>query len=246
MGDYCIKKGYVPRPSAATRDDARDALYWNRERIRSSDFYQYGVYRYARELARRQHAPRVVDVGCGTARKLNKLILPVATDIVGIDQESAIAYCRRTHEQGRYVSMDLEKPVLPEDLTSADLAICSDVLEHLQDPSPVLRMVGGLVRENCGAAIFSTPDRDRLHGVRCDRATNPEHVREWNELEFLAFLRSEGFTIVRHFHQTPLRLCFQSARMWLHVLRSQSRKRLPFRFNLVVECRRPRNDRAMQ
>jgi hypothetical protein len=64
-----------------------------------------------------------------------------------------------------------------------DLFVCSETIEHLDDPDKVL----GLIREKAGALVLSTPDGET------DPARNPEHVFGWDSEAVEEMLLAAGF-----------------------------------------------------
>lgn len=204
---YSIRPGYRVNPEALSVDDDAQTRYWTPSRIEAAkrDLYQFGVYRYAVEILRRYGLQSIIDVGCGTGTKLGYVHeQSPGTRIVGVDQLSAIQYCRAAHPFGEWHADDLENPD-PALTVRADLVVSADVIEHLRDPDRLLAYVKDKVRPG-GWVIISTPDRDRLRGRACSHSPNPFHVREWSFDELREYLASRGFTVVEHFHQFPVKL----------------------------------------
>lgn len=190
-----LPEGYRQRASNETLDVEGDASYWSETRARASAVYQHHVYAWAAQLVKERGGGSVLDVGCGTGAKLATFIAPWTGDIEGIDQPTAAAWFDRLGPKGAVLRhADLERP--GEAWRTFDIIICADVLEHLADPRPAMR----LIRESCHATtmvILSTPDRERLRGRSCMSSDKPEHVREWGANEFRAFVRSQGFRPLR-------------------------------------------------
>lgn len=192
---YFLPAGYQSRSTAVTRDHEGSEAYWSPQRIADSARYQHHVYAWAARLIRANRLTSVLDVGCGTAIKLRNLIAPVCSDIECVDQESAIALARSLGPPGaRYTVADLERP--PAAHRSFDLIICADVIEHLLNPDQLLEFLRGCAHRET-FVLLSTPDRDRRRGRDCRASTKPEHVREWAASEFLRYLRSRGFRVVK-------------------------------------------------
>ena len=190
---YFIRADYRPRPPRQAVELTPD--YWNPARIRMSRSYQRQVYERARGLLRERGYRSVIDVGCGPATKLIEILGPAARAVVGVDVAPAIEYCRRTHPgAAEFHVVDLEHPVLALGRTF-DLVICSDVIEHLADPDPLLRFLKGLLAPG-GLIVLSTPEREALRGTTALTSANPEHVREWNRAELAAYLDDRGFEIL--------------------------------------------------
>lgn len=169
--------------------------YWHDERADMSGRYQWHVYDWAASILKARPGLSVLDVGCGTGRKLKALLAPLTDDIEGIDQASALVRFRAEGPAGaRLREANLDEP--PRAWRQFDLIICADVLEHLADPRPALRMI----RASChprSVVLLSTPDRDRLRGRDCRECAKPEHVREWAAGEFRRFVRGSGFRVLR-------------------------------------------------
>ncbi|OGV58788.1 MAG: hypothetical protein A2X49_15390 [Lentisphaerae bacterium GWF2_52_8] len=83
---------------------------------------------------------RVLDIGCGGSY-YQQLIAEKASELIGVDcREDQLAIARRNNTKSNvhYYLMDINKELPPGDF---DLAICSHVLEHLDDPVSVLRKI---------------------------------------------------------------------------------------------------------
>ena len=198
--DLCLPDGYVQRTINLTFDANRDDAYWTEWRLEASGRYQRHVYAWAARLIERAGLRSVLDVGCGVGTKLREVIAPVGVEITGLDQISAITKARELGCPGTLVPVDLESPSF-EPRRAYDLILCADVLEHLIDPDPAMRLI-----RQCSHAgtlvILSTPDRRRRRGRDCMRSDKPEHVREWSRAEFRRFVHSRGFEVLCS-RQTP-------------------------------------------
>ncbi|HEX7708487.1 MAG TPA: class I SAM-dependent methyltransferase [Thermoanaerobaculia bacterium] len=206
--------------------------YWNDERARASSFFQWHVYRMAQDVVRNHGIRSVVDVGCGTGIKLVSLIAPFAA-VWGIDQLSAIEYCRSNHNVGEFIVADLEQAGFESDLEPG-LIVCSDVVEHVMDPDVLLANIRGLCNRDT-LILFSTPDRDRLRGADCLTSPHPDHVREWSAAEFTRYLECRGFEVLDAKHLPPVRTAMNA--LFFQHLRQQWLRRLPYRYNYAVLCR---------
>lgn len=193
--DFFLPAGYQQQPLAYSRDtESGDRVYWTQERIENSRIYQYHVYRWAASLITAHQLRSVLDLGCGTGLKLQEHIAPVCDDIVGIDQPAGVAAARRLGAPGIFHCADLDSPTCTIDRTF-DLIICSDVIEHLLDPDPMIALARRLSHPR-SIFLFSTPDRVRLRGRSCRASTKAEHVREWAADEFLEYLEDRGLVVM--------------------------------------------------
>lgn len=228
---YHIRPDYVPNLASRTLD-GDDHVFWRPERIRSSEVYQWHVYKLAVDLIREHGIRTVLDVGCGPATKLMRLIAPIA-DVIGIDQASAVEFCRRRYDRGTFMVDDFENPAIKLDVAPG-LVICSDVIEHIHDPDVLLNYLKRLATPDT-LLLLSTPDRERFRGRRALQCPKSEHVREWSQPELASYLESRGFRILLHRHFPPVRLvpsrylALQLGYQWGHGR--------AFRYNQAALCR---------
>ncbi|MFR9725049.1 class I SAM-dependent methyltransferase [Streptomyces sp. MS19] len=187
---HFIRLGYRSRDKVEYfLDDTDDTVTWQ------PDVYPYAAAR-ARELGR----DVLIDIGCGRASKLASLAREhPAWSFIGVDFGDNLAWCRENHAFGEWIEADLESaerlPITPS-LVRRSIVVCSDVIEHLMNPGPALSLIRGLLAEGSGAAVVSTPARERRSGYDAPGPPrNPSHVREWASDEFQALLKASKFTI---------------------------------------------------
>lgn len=205
MNNYYIKDGYTENTVAYTMDIVSGENYWNRMRIKSSEVYQFYVYKYANLLISNYHIKNIIDVGCGAAKKLEYIHkLNAKLNIIGVDQKCSIDYCKRNYTFGTWVKDHFEQPTPTIGDLSAEFIICSDVIEHIEKPDTLLNYIKRRMSSD-GLLLLSTPDRDLLRGKDCMRSENKYHIREWNFTEIESYLESCGFEIIEHFHQYPVK-----------------------------------------
>ncbi len=97
----------------------------------------------------------VVDVGCGNGRQVTRFLEPFAAKVVGLDlHPGCIEYAQRRFGSERTQF----KVSLIEDLDETfDVAVMSDVLEHVDDPSGLLAHVADRVTDG-GHLLISVPN----------------------------------------------------------------------------------------
>src|ERR1051326_6006128 len=181
MDRFCIKGEYTAR---LVPEYFVDSLPESRGITHQPDVYPFANY-----LATMFGCSTVIDVGCGRAQKLMKL--SGSFSLVGIDYGSNIGFCRSNHSAGQWVEFDLEEdsviPLDPETI-SKSIVICSDVIEHLVDPTNLLKNLKRMM-EYAPVGIITTPERDLVRGLNDPGPPgNPAHVREWNLSELHALL----------------------------------------------------------
>lgn len=195
-GRYFLPIEYTSRTQASTLEETV-GTYWTAERLRTSESYQYDVYRMAYEYINCENRlSMLLDVGCGPARKHKFFSTHSRTPhITLVDQATVRGLALEALPNGEFHEADLEDPkvILPVDF---DVVICADVIEHLLNPTPCIDFLKTCVKPD-GLIIISTPDRDRLYGKRRLTPGHPCHVREWNTAELSSYLKSCGLEVVR-------------------------------------------------
>lgn len=158
--------------------------------------FQPDVYTFAELLAEVAGLPSIVDVGCGYGGKL-AAIHDRHPDwcFLGVDYGANLEHCRALYPWGDWLEQDLEAIGGSAIDAHASVLICSDVIEHLADPRPLVAALRGSGAE---LIVLSTPERDVQYGY--DHEGPPPnlcHIREWSAGELKAFLEGEGLR-VRH------------------------------------------------
>ena len=231
MDNYFIKKDYKINETNITNDKVSDTKYWNKQRNQAAEMYQFPVYEFLSNYIKEHKINRVMDIGCGVGRKLVHVNKENPTiEIIGIDQEDPIEYCKSTYNFGKWYADDFENSHLSQDLKSK-LIISSDVIEHLIDPNLLLNYIKSKL-DTGGIVILSTPERDSLRGIDCNYSPNKHHIREWNYDEFEKYLESQGFEIVEHFLQYPIKMKW--SRIFFNEIIRRAIKLKPLKYNQVV------------
>ena len=167
--------------------------YHDDQAANSAMVYQPEVYDFVADLVKSKGARTVVDIGCGNAGKLMAIH---ADRIVGVDYGANIAACKSKYgDRGIWLEEDFEQiqtGILSKFFGPDCLIVCSDVIEHLVDPTALLNVLR--VAFAAGATIVtSTPDRILVRGpTHLGPPPNLAHVREWALVEYKAFLESAG------------------------------------------------------
>lgn len=223
--NHFLKDGYRARPpeDALAAPSVLDD-FWTEVRVADARrmLYQFEVYQLAAKLAARRGRPRSLDIGCGPPIKAKQILAPVCASVTLVDHPGVEAAARSEFPEARFIPCDLE-------IADADcggrfgLVVCADVLEHLYDPVPCMRMIRRHL-EPGGIVVLSTPERDYLRGPDCMASPKPEHVREWSQHEFRRFVEHHGFRVRRQLFFPPVRLSsaeFRVSRLLAPFVRSR-------------------------
>jgi 2-polyprenyl-6-hydroxyphenyl methylase/3-demethylubiquinone-9 3-methyltransferase len=114
----------------------------------------------------RQHAPlsgtRVVDIGCGGGI-LAESMANAGAEVSGIDMAEGPLAVARLHQHESGAKVDYRQATAEELASEApesfDIVTCLEMLEHVPDPSEVIRSCAELVKPG-GHVFFSTINRN--------------------------------------------------------------------------------------
>lgn len=147
-----------------------------------NETHQREVYLLAQKIMKQNPAWKsVVDIGCGSGYKFIKYFGEYET--IGVDLPIVMRslYKRYPDRDWREYDPSLFATCSP------DMLICSDVIEHVEEPDEFLSNL--LLFTTVKKFIISTPDRHMVRGPRdIGPPANPAHYREWTTAEFKRYL----------------------------------------------------------
>jgi SAM-dependent methyltransferase len=110
--------------------------------------------RYLKQSASKYFSGYLIDIGCGT-KPYKDLLAPYVTEHVGIDHQDTL------HDKSNIdrFGTAYELPAQDEEF---DYALCTTVLEHLEEPEQALRECHRVLKRG-GVAIYSVPFIWHLH-----------------------------------------------------------------------------------
>ncbi len=139
------------------------------------------------------------EVGCGEGRLTRKIARRFGVPIIASDLAKELIDDNQSYrlENVRFVQKSIYDLVPPDD--RADLMLCCEVLEHLENPR---NAVDALKRLGARCYIFSVPREPmwRILNVcrgkyLTDLGNTPGHLNHWSREGFLRFLMSSGFRV---------------------------------------------------
>ena len=114
-----------------------------------------GIFqRIFRKEAHKYLSGRLIDIGCGT-KPYKDLLAPYVTEHVGIDHPNTL------HDKSNIDRFGTAYEIPASD-ESFDSAICTAVLEHLEEPELALKECWRVLKQG-GIAIYSVPFIWHLH-----------------------------------------------------------------------------------
>ncbi|MDP9530032.1 class I SAM-dependent methyltransferase [Pseudomonas protegens] len=160
----------------------------------SNVVYQPLIYRAAEKILKYDCAIKyVIDIGCGNAVKLKSLSKRVKLILVDHEKILDIARSNVVSEHAYAINLESDVPDIPDSILEESLIIFSDVVEHIKDPTNILKWLSEKSRV-APCVIISTPDRTMERGLLdFGPPANIFHIREWNLDEFSRVLRDFDF-----------------------------------------------------
>jgi len=162
--DICLPKGYKIRHNNKHWDDRNFGDEWQRE-----------TYETARTIAKQMKAKTVLDLGCGSGFKLMKYFVEFET--VGIELDPCLSMLLKKYPDRKWFAPWEYGKI------GHDIAICSDVIEHLPDPTVI---TDSILHHDPKVLVLSTPIR-----INMGPPKNPCHCMEWLQDELHAFMEQE-------------------------------------------------------
>jgi 2-polyprenyl-3-methyl-5-hydroxy-6-metoxy-1,4-benzoquinol methylase len=142
----------------------------------------------------------VLDVGCGEGFTMNRMKkAKIGKTREGIEYfETPIAIAKEMYPDLKIKQGDIYD--LPYKANSFDLVVCTEVMEHLENPKKALRE---LVRVSRKYILISVPNEpwfmtsNFLRGKNWKRWGNDiEHIQHWRSGEFVKFVNIRGVKVV--------------------------------------------------
>jgi SAM-dependent methyltransferase len=204
--------------------ELEDAHWWYRGRRRIID-------ELIRGLALRDGA-QILDAGCGSGR--NMVDLAELGTVTGVEISDASVERARLRDVGEIVQCSLTDLPLPED--TFDLAVCLDVVEHIEDEQGALREMLRVVRPG-GSLLITVPAYQWLWS---NHDVINHHFRRYTSRTLARATAEAGWQTVRvsYFNAAllPVAIPYRLFARRAHLEGpSSDLQRMPGRLNLLLE-----------
>lgn len=156
----------------------------------------------------RRNIRHITEIGCGEGHLTNFLYsLGITRQVKGCDISEKVIELAGKNASSADIEF-YEKSIYDiSDFEKADLVVCCEVLEHLENPSLALEKLVSVTGKYC---LLSVPREPiwRLMNICCaknilDAGNTPGHVQHWSSREFFKLV-SEYFDIMDS--KKPMRL----------------------------------------
>lgn len=185
-----LPSGYSRNPMNQYYDDTTDSLLGT---------WQPDVYTLAQHLLNRGNFACLVDIGSGSGEKLDSI--EFSGRKVGIDFRTNLNHAKTKYPSVDWIERDLNDSIADIEFPENTLFICSDVIEHLDKPTELLRSIQAFSNIFGACILISTPDRDRARGREdLGPPANVAHCQEWNFSEFRNLLEDFQIPVLLHGH----------------------------------------------
>lgn len=174
-------------PEGTVPEFTRPEWYADRERAPHLEQHDHGqrlrmTHHFARLVTAGLELRSTVDLGCGDGG----LLYLLGGDSWGYDLCPANVIAARTERHVTAVLLDVVGE--PEGITWGDLAICTEMLEHLADPHAFVKLIAA----NARAVVASSPVNED------DKAHYEYHAWAWDMAGYRAMFESAGFEVTIH------------------------------------------------
>lgn len=144
------------------------------------------------------------EVGCGEGYWVLRWLKQGMLDIRGSDFSGTIIELAKNNalEHGVPAEVFTQKSIydLKAQEDSADLLVCCEVLEHLEQPQEALRVLKNIARKNVILSVPREPVWSILNMARgkywSELGNTPGHIQRWSQTEFIKLV-SQFFTVVQ-------------------------------------------------
>jgi SAM-dependent methyltransferase len=166
---FNIEENYVHRTKVTHHDDRT-----------FTDKWQKAIYSRAKELNDQINGNRILDIGCGSGYKLMKNFSDKET--YGVELEPALSFLIEKYPDRVWLESDFSRKFE----VKFNVIICSDVVEHIENPDNLLEFINN---QQFDYLVISTPAREMYKdNFYMGPPRNSCHYREWKCEEFKEYI----------------------------------------------------------
>ncbi|HYJ08310.1 MAG TPA: methyltransferase domain-containing protein [Polyangiaceae bacterium] len=186
-----------------------------------------GRLRIIREMVGPVSGLSLLEVGSGGGHVLRMFR---DAQLTAVDVSGKFLEIARENLRGydcKFLQGEIDKLALPE--ASFDRIVCTEVLEHIPDPAPVMREIARLLKPT-GRAVITVPNDPLINGGKAALRNSPVgwvigdrlnwggdefHLHQWKPAQFRQLLSAHFLVEDQHsapFDFLPIRVCFACRR----------------------------------
>ena len=200
---------------AASRNHLEDYHYGSAEAPHTEAY----LWRHIIKLSAELNARRVVDIGCGNGALCRELATR-GYEVVGCEPSAkGVHFARSSAPELVFHRIGVDDDPTSVGDESFDVAIATEVIEHLVRPRQLLRFAKQLLRAG-GYLIISTPYHGYLKNLvlaltnKWDAHLSPfwdgGHIKFWSRKTLSQLLSEAGFRVVRFIGASRLPFLWKS------------------------------------
>jgi len=135
-----------------------------------------------------------LEVGCGEGELSMRLARRgMAVEGFDIAEDAVLEARRRADAAGLSIPFSVGSALELDPATqAADLVVCCEVLEHIEEPEEVLRLLAATARKSLLVSVPREPVWRVMNLARgrylADGGNTPGHIQHWSRRRFISFL----------------------------------------------------------
>lgn len=144
------------------------------------------------------HGEKIIDLGCNDGG-LSKEIADRGNEVISVDLPEVIKIARAKYPTLNFVAFDLSEE-FPWADNSFDVAVASEILEHMIDDVTFLRSCHRILKKG-GRLLLTTPNiayiRNRIRLLRGKYSERDVHVRDYTFDTVRRKVETAGFKVIQ-------------------------------------------------
>lgn len=163
-----VTQNNTPVEKEFNKYKARGSYHWKEmlsKDIRVSNPYHQAHYDWILKIAGDVKGKKVLDIGCGDG-VLSFFFAKAGAEVVGVDNEEyGLQYAQenldrenKKYKNLTYAFVNTSAYTLPFEEGSFDFVVCSEVIEHVQEPEKMIAEMARVTKKG-GVCILTTPHR---------------------------------------------------------------------------------------